>query len=109
MTFEIQPWEGAIPNANPWFDNFGWGGETMTPWSRWEDTPWANLPEENQQVAMSWFNTLLPWQQSAMNWTQFQNNLAFKEWQTNAQLQNYLQQRALESFGRRWAPSTRWM
>lgn len=106
---EMQPWEGDIPNTNPWFEAFGWGGETMTPWDQWENTPWANLPEENQALAMQWFNTILPWQQSAMDWTQFQQQQAFNQWQTEAQLQNYLQQRALESFGRRWAPSSRWM
>lgn len=104
----MAPWEGPIPNEN-WLAQYGVGYENLLPWNQWEETPWANLPEENQQMAMAWFGQLLPWVQTANRQQQFDATQAYNQWAQQGNWANYLQQRALEGFGRRWAPSTRWM
>jgi len=108
------------------------------PWTAWEQTPWANVPQGRAGEAMQWFNTMLPWMQAQIqqgqwgtefDWRKAMDewNKAFQEsqfgWQKESdvwarafQEQQLAQQRALEqerqameTFGRRWRPSTRWM
>lgn len=119
-------WTGMMP------------GQEWLPWTSWEQTPWAYLPEKQAPEAMQWFSTMLPWLQQQVQGQQWQSEFdwrkAMDEWQQQFetgqdvwargfQEQQLAQQRALEeqgqatlregqameTFGRRWRPQTRWM
>lgn len=97
------PWRGAI----------GW--EPM-PWEGWGKTPWASLPNKRAKEAQAWLNVALPWQQAysqAQQWGQEfdwrkQMDLWTQQFQQQ-QLEQMAQEAALQAYGRRWRPQTRWM
>jgi len=109
-------------------------GSGFLPWQDWGQTPWANAPEGRSQEAQAWFNVMLPWMQAANQagqwgqefdwrkaadqWTQGFQEQQFAHQQTadvwaqgfqEQQLREQSEQAAMQTFGRRWKPSTRWM
>jgi len=104
------------------------------PWQQWEQTPWAQAPEGRSQEAQAWLNVMMPWMQQqvqAQQWGQeFDWRKAMDEWQQafqqgqfgwqqeqdvwarafqEAEAQRQQQAVAMQTFGRRWQPTTRWM
>ena len=112
-------WTGQMP------------GQEWLPWTSWEQTPWAYVSEKMAPEAMQWFSTMLPWMQQQVQGQQWQESFDWRKamdewrqqfetgqdvWARGFQEQQLAQQRELEregqamqTFGRRWRPQTRWM
>lgn len=117
----------------------GTGAPSWLPWGTdWSQTPWGGVSADQSKQQMAWMNVALPWLQAAVqgqqwgqqfDWRkamdewqqQFQGeqfahqkeadvwSQAFQEKQMEEQLAAQEEQTAMQTFGRRWKPQTRWM
>jgi hypothetical protein len=123
---------GGGDSGNVWAGTAG----GFLPWATWGETPWAGLGDEKKMAsqAQQWMNTMLPWLQAAnqagqwgteFDWRKLSDqwNQQFQQGQFDWQkqqdvwgqgfqekaLQQQAEDTAMQTFGRRWKPNTRWM
>jgi len=117
----------------------GTGASSWFPWGTdWSQTPWGGVEKDQAKQQMAWMNVALPWLQAAVQgqqWgQQFDWRKAMDEWQQQFQTEQFAHQKeadvwsqafqekqmedqlkaqeeqtAMQTFGRRWKPQTRWM
>jgi len=123
---------------NPWTWGGQPEGTALPDWMKqgnpyWSQAAWANVPRDQAQMQQAWMNVMLPYMQAQMQGQQWGEEFDWRklqdEWNKQFQEQQFGWQKeqdvwgreqaekqraaeaenvAMQAFGRRWAPQTRW-